>query len=41
VPQSVRDDVEYLRKHPWVREETRVVGFVYETETGNLRRVDD
>jgi carbonic anhydrase len=41
VPQSVRDDVEFLRKHPWVRAETRVMGFLYETDTGKLRRVDD
>ncbi|KAF2871110.1 carbonic anhydrase [Massariosphaeria phaeospora] len=37
---SVRDDVAFLRQHPFVRKETRVVGFVYDIWTGGLERVD-
>jgi carbonic anhydrase len=40
VPQSVRDDVAYLRGHELIRKETKVTGFVYETDTGKLVRVE-
>jgi carbonic anhydrase len=39
VPKSVRDDVDYLRAHPFIRKETKISGCVYDTETGKLERV--
>jgi hypothetical protein len=30
----MRDDLEFLRGHPWERKETSVAGLVYDTELG-------
>ena len=37
--ESVREDVERVRRHPLVLEGTPVSGWVYEVETGRVRRV--
>jgi carbonic anhydrase len=40
VPKSVRDDVEYLRMHPFIRKETKVTGLVYDTEHGRVECIE-
>ncbi|OCH88621.1 carbonic anhydrase [Obba rivulosa] len=37
--QSVKDDVTYLKENPLVLPETTVTGWIYEVETGKIRRV--
>ncbi|BGP37204.1 hypothetical protein JCM10449v2_001109 [Rhodotorula kratochvilovae] len=37
--QSVKEDVDAIQKHPLVLQETVVSGWVYEVETGKVRRV--
>lgn len=37
--QSVRDDVDFLTKHPLVLDETTITGWVYEVETGKVRKL--
>jgi carbonic anhydrase len=37
---SVREDIEFLRNHPWIRKETKLTGFWYEIDTGLLKSVD-
>jgi carbonic anhydrase len=37
--QSVRDDVERIRKHPLVPENIAVYGYVYDVKTGRLHEV--
>jgi carbonic anhydrase len=38
--QSIRDDVEFLRKSPLIAEETEIRGFVYDVETRRLTEVE-
>lgn len=33
---SVKDDVEYLKKHPLVLDETTITGWVYDVKTGKV-----
>jgi carbonic anhydrase len=41
VGKSVKEDVEFLRRHKWLkRKELRVSGLVYDTEKGSVERVD-
>lgn len=40
VPGSVKDDVLFLREHPFVRKETTVTGLVYDIETGKVEQID-
>ena len=37
--QSVKDDVDFLTKHPLVLDETTITGWVYEVETGKVRKL--
>ncbi|KAI0080026.1 carbonic anhydrase [Panus rudis PR-1116 ss-1] len=37
--QSVKEDVEYLRNNPLVLKETVVTGWVYDVETGKIRKI--
>ncbi|MGI8411058.1 MAG: beta-class carbonic anhydrase [Solirubrobacteraceae bacterium] len=39
VTQSVRDDVEYLRKSPLIADDVLITGFVYDEQTGGLTEV--
>ena len=39
VDQSVREDVEYLRAHPLILEESVVSGWSYDVKTGKLTKV--
>ena len=34
--QSVRDDVNFLKQHPLVLDETTITGWVYEVESGKV-----
>ncbi|EPQ61075.1 carbonic anhydrase [Gloeophyllum trabeum ATCC 11539] len=36
---SVKKDVEFLKENPLVLKETKVTGWVYEVETGKIRRI--
>lgn len=38
--ETVRQDVDAIRRSPMVRDDIRVHGFVYDVHTGHLRRVD-
>ena len=38
--ESVRDNVERLRRHPWVRRDTVVVGLIYDVSSGRLREIE-
>lgn len=37
--QSVRDDVNFLKQHPLVLDETTITGWVYEVESGKVRQI--
>jgi carbonic anhydrase len=39
VEKNVRDQMEKLRSHSWVRKEMQIRGFVFEVATGKLREV--
>jgi carbonic anhydrase len=39
IEQSVRDDVEVIRDHPFIPSDIEISGFVYEVSTGRLERV--
>lgn len=36
---ACREDLKFLRDHPWVREESQVHGFVLDSVTGQLAEV--
>ncbi|KAF2121107.1 carbonic anhydrase [Lophiotrema nucula] len=40
IHQSVKNDIVFLRSHPFVRKETKVSGFAYDIESGNLEPVE-
>jgi carbonic anhydrase len=40
IEDSVREDLEILRKSPWIKESTQLVGLKYEIETGKLSVVE-
>lgn len=37
--ESCRDDVRFLKEHPWIKKDMNVVGFVYDIKTGLLHEV--
>ena len=37
---SVRDDVKRIKESPFVDKDVAVTGFVYDVNTGRLRRID-
>jgi carbonic anhydrase len=39
LPVSLKEDVEFLKKHPWVRKQTNEEGFMYDIKTGLLHKV--
>jgi carbonic anhydrase len=40
IKESVRDDVEYLRDSPYMRKESKVSGWVYDTLKGTIEEVE-
>ena len=40
IEDSVREDLEILRKSPWIKEGTQLVGLKYEIESGKLSVVE-
>jgi hypothetical protein len=36
---AVKEDLEYLRQHPFVKKETKIHGFVFDVQTGLLNPV--
>ena len=38
---SVKDDVEFLKGHPLVLKESIITGWIYEVETGKVRKLID
>ncbi|PFH54768.1 hypothetical protein AMATHDRAFT_78373 [Amanita thiersii Skay4041] len=37
--ESIKQDVQYLKEHPLVLEDTEITGWVYEVETGKARQI--
>jgi carbonic anhydrase len=38
---SVKEDVQYLKNHPLVLDESVITGWVYEVESGQVRRINE
>ena len=40
IEHSVKEDLDILRKSPWIKESTQLIGLKYEIETGKLSVVE-
>ena len=39
VEKNVRDQMQKLRSHPWIKKEIGLRGFVYDVKTGRLKEI--